>query len=63
MSLQEKIKGAKSNDWVTRDMPDWKIRLIIEWTQFKVRMFKGKIKLKYRLFQSRFGRHGLDPNR
>ncbi len=40
MSLQEKIANAEHSDWLTRGIPRWKVKWIIWWAQFKVKLWR-----------------------
>lgn len=37
MSLEDKLKNAKSSDWLT-DIPKWKACLIVRWAKFKAKI-------------------------
>lgn len=37
MSIEDKIRNAKYNDWLTKGIPKWQVCLIIKWAVFKAR--------------------------
>ena len=37
MSIEDKIRNAKSNDWLTEGIPKWQVWLIVRWAVFKAR--------------------------
>lgn len=38
MSIEDKIKNAKPTDWLTKDIPKWRVRMIVRWAKFKARI-------------------------
>lgn len=38
MSIEDKIRNAKPTDWLTKDIPKWRVWLIVRWAKFKARI-------------------------
>ena len=52
MSLQDKIKNAKSTTWPAEGIPKWKVKLIMKWAVFKVKVIK-----KVKRWEQHIGKH------
>jgi len=50
MSIEDKIKNAKSLTWITDGIPKWKVKLIVWWTKMKMKINAMKGKQMKRLF-------------
>lgn len=42
MTIEDKIKNAKTSDWLTRDIPKWELWIIKIWARMQIILMEMK---------------------